>query len=36
MREKVRAMNHRWSTYERQFTRGEVKVKRLFDKLPKA
>jgi hypothetical protein len=28
--------NHRWTTYEMQFTRGEKKVKRCFDKLPQA
>lgn len=30
------SMNHRWSTFEMQFSRGELKVKRFFDKLPKA
>ena len=28
--------NHRWTTYEMQFTRGDKKVKRYFDKLPQA
>ena len=34
--EKLFLQNHRWSTYEMQFTRGDKKVKRCFDKLPQA
>ena len=34
--EKKFLQNHRWSTYEMQFTRGDKKVKRYFDKLPQA
>jgi hypothetical protein len=29
-------MNHRWTTFEMQFSRGDLKVKRLFEKLPRA